>query len=123
MVGPQWRRDRNRIVTMESPMAFSDLAQLIKDNGNGVRAFEKAAEEAFAAASKNPELAAAYFVLGSEAADFSDVYDRMPVTKVISDAAQERFAEHAAKLDAAFEDPSSTIAALNKIVTEILTDR
>ena len=104
-------------------MAFSDLAQLIQDNGNGVRAFEKAAEEAFAAASKSPGLAVAYFVLGSEAADFSDVYDRMPVTKSISDAAQARFADHAAKLDAAIESPEQTVTALNEIVADILADR
>jgi hypothetical protein len=104
-------------------MAFYDLAKLIKDNGNGVRAFEKAAEEAFWAASKRPELAVAYFVLASEAADFSEMYDRMPVTKYISDTAQKRFAEHAEKLDAAIEDYEQMTGALNEIVLEMLADR
>lgn len=104
-------------------MAFSDLAQLIKDNGNGVRAFEKAAEEAFSAAAKHPDLAVAYFVLASEAAEFSDMYDRMPVTKSISDTAQERFADHAKKLDAAIEDHAQMISALNEIVLEMLAER
>lgn len=104
-------------------MAFSNIAQHIKDAGNGVRAFEEAADEAFRAAASQPELAVAYFVLASEAAEFVDVYDRMPVTKAISDAAQARFAEHAAKLDSAQQDSAETIAALNEIVSEILADR
>lgn len=104
-------------------MAFSDLAQLIKDNGNGVRAFEKAATEAFAAAKANPDLAAAYFILASEATDFADVNDRMPVTKMDSDAAQARFAAHAAQLDAARAEPAQLVAALNAIVAEIIADR
>jgi hypothetical protein len=104
-------------------MAFSDLAQLIKDNGNGVRAFEKAARTAFAAARSTPGQATAYFVLGSEAADFADMYDRMPVTQAIADEAQKRFADHAARLDAAQDDPEQLVAALDAITADILADR
>lgn len=101
-------------------MAFSELAQLIEENSSGVGAFEKAAEQAFNAARQQPDLAAAYFILGAEATDFADSYDRMPITKAISDAAQARFAQHANDLDAASSDPAKLLEVLNRIVGENL---
>ncbi|MHA7874210.1 hypothetical protein [Roseivivax sp.] len=104
-------------------MAFRDIAEIIKNNGGGSHAFEKAAQAANAAAAAEPQKAAGYFLLGWEAMEFVNVFERMPVSQDAARAAQERLADHAAALDAAGDAPEAVLAALNAMVATYLAPR
>lgn len=103
-------------------MDYTTIASIIRENGNGTHAFDKAADAACVAAKEHPEKAAGFFLLGWEAREFVNVFERMPVSKGSATAAQNRLATNAEALEAAGDDAEKLLQVLNEMARTFCVD-
>lgn len=100
-------------------MDYRDIARVIQEHGNGTHGFDKAADAALGAAKEHPDKAAGFFLLGFEAREFVNMFDRMPVTEGSAIAARKRLEVNADALDAAGDDGAMVLDVLNKMALAV----
>jgi hypothetical protein len=101
---------------------FEHLVETIRDQGQGVRAWETCAREAATAVDNKPDLAAPYFLLGVAAGRFVEIHFGEPLTGEKAQIQLDRFEGYAAKLGKAFsgDDEALKLKTLNEVAAELL---
>jgi len=101
---------------------FEHLVEAIRDQGQGVRAWETCAREAAIAVGDKPDLAAPYFLLGAAAGRFVEIHFGEPLTSEKAQVQFDRFESFALKLSNAFssDDETMKLKALNEVATGLL---
>lgn len=103
---------------------FSNITDIIREKGNGARAYHAAAAAARQSALAEPDRAAAYFILATAAQDFGDLhYDGGSHTSVFEQEL-EQFQGYVDMLDEAFSnsDSDQRLSVTSKIATNMIRD-
>jgi hypothetical protein len=101
---------------------FEHLVEIIRDQGQGVRAWETCAREAADAVADNPDLAAPYFLLGAAAGRLVETYFGEPLSSDRAKTLLTRFEAHATHLGQVFstDDDVAKLKTLNAVASDLL---
>lgn len=100
---------------------FSDLITILEDNGKGILALHKFAEAARQRAQESGENAAAWVLLATYASEFTDTYERMPISIERTAQLFDQLVQETERLDQAYEtkDPVKMLAAVNMLAANL----
>lgn len=101
---------------------FEHLVEMVREQGHGVRAYEACAQAAGEGMRKQPDLAAAYYLLGAAANHFVELYGDQPLSSEKAAAHLTRYEEFASTLGTAFEgnDDAAKISAVNAVAGKLM---
>ena len=100
---------------------FADLISVLEENGKGIHALRKCAEEAYKRARDDADRSAAWILMASLAEDFIDANERMAVSTAHIQGQFELMSDHADLLDRVYAstDANKQLAALNTLATSL----
>lgn len=100
---------------------FEQILKNLQDQGGGVRAYEACANSVLERIGKEPDNAAALFLLGVAAQRFVDSYDDQPLSTEAASGELELFKSCIATLNEAYASGSAErkVSALNEVATRI----
>lgn len=100
---------------------FTDLIKLIEDNGKGIHALRKCAEEAYRRSAADVERSAAWVLMAALAEGFIEANERMAVSTVHIQQQFDLMSANAKTLERAFaeSDAANQLAALNTVASSL----
>lgn len=104
---------------------FDALNEILKTCGCGIHGFQKCALAALESGYKEPKLAVPYFLLGSAAEHFVNLYDRQPLPTLVAEEEFRKFESYVNILEKAYSSNSTSekIDALNFVANDIIMNR
>lgn len=104
---------------------FSSITDIIREKGNGARAYQAAAVAARQAAIAEPDRGAGYFILATAAQEFGDLHHDGDSHASVFEQELERFQSYVDMLDEAFRnsDIEQRLSVISKIATSMIRDK